>query len=234
MKAYRPLLAALLLCFGLGAAAQDDQFPEFPDHTVPLQYVIKEWHTQGLYTAGWDKPATIRNYVVGLANAYPNDLFQMIVAKIAGLDVDDALWEYVLDVQNGYVSAKLGTETIPSMQMCYWRCSDGSRLVGVALEGYEYNLEEREPDPNWTDEEMEDHIHVRLNDIAFFRILGDQALWRPVPVRTVCGRDFDFKEYDKIELPHQGKDIRLITLDEEGDEHVTALKWNGNGFTPSR
>ena len=56
----------------------------------------------------------------------------------------------------------------------------------------------------------------------------------PVSVRKACGREVKFQEYDKIELPRQGKDIRLITFDEEGEEHVTTLKWNGNGFTVAR
>ena len=233
MKHLRLLAAALaLLCGCFAASAQDDEVPDMPDHGVALQQVIREWHAQGFYSAGWDKQPTIRNYFVGLAESYPNDLFQMIVAKMVGLDVDDALWNYVLDVANGFVSGELGTETTPSVQMCYWRCNDGSRLVGVALQGYEYSMEES--DPAWTDEEIEDHRFVKLNDIAFFRILGDESLMRPLPVRKVCGREVKFQEYDKIELPRQGKDIRLVKTDEEDNEHVTTLKWNGNGFTVAR
>ena len=233
MKHLRLLAAALaLLCGCFAASAQDDEFPDMPDHGVALQQVIREWHTQGFYSAGWDKQPTVRNYFVGLAESYPNDLFQMIVAKMVGLDVDDALWNYVLDVANGFVSGELGTETTPSVQMCYWRCNDGSRLVGVALQGYEYSMEES--DPAWTDEEIEDHRFVKLNDIAFFRILGDESLMRPLSVRKVCGREVKFQEYDKIELPRQGKDIRLVKTDEEDNEHVTTLKWNGNGFTVAR
>lgn len=232
MKPIKLFAAALaLLCCGLSAAAQDD-YPDMPNYGVPLQKVIREWHTQGFYSAGWDKQPTVRNYFVGLAESYPNDLFQMIVAKMVGLDVDDALWNYVLDVANGFVSGELGTETTPSVQMCYWRCGDGSRLVAVALQGSEYS--EEEPDPSWTDEEIDDHIFVKLNDIAFFRIQGDELLMYPVSVRKACGREVKFQEYDKIELPRQGKDIRLITFDEEGEEHVTTLKWNGNGFTAPR
>ena len=39
--------------------------------------------------------------------------------------------------------------------------------------------------------------------------------------------------YDRIELPRQGKDIRLITFGEEDldSEIVTTLKWNGSRFT---
>ena len=227
MKTIQILFAAATLLLAVPAVrAQDDGFPDMADHGVALQHVIREWHDVGLYTAGWDSKPGIRNYFVGLAHAFPGDLFQMIENKMLGLDVDDAVWNYELDEKNGYIAGELGTETSPSVQMCYWRCSDGSRLIGVALQGYEYNLEE--PDPNWTEEEAEDKIHVCLNDIAFFRILQDEQIWRPVPVRKVCGRDIDFKAFDQIQLPRQGKDI--VLTDHINDKVVT-LKWNGNGFT---
>ena len=176
MKALRLLFAAALVCLSFSAFAQDDEFPELADHGVYLQHVMQEWHDKGLYTAGWDDKPTIRNYFVGLANAYPDDLLQMIVSKLLGLDVDDAFTEFVLDEKNGYVMAELCTETSPSVQMCYWKCNDGTRLIGVATLGEEYNIDESEPDPSWTDEEMEDNIFVNLNDIAFFRVCTDEML----------------------------------------------------------
>ena len=224
------LFTVIALCFQAPAWAQDDDFPELTDHEVALQQVVKEWHSKGLYTAGWAEKPTIRNYFVGLANAYPGDLFQMMVGKMLGLGTDDALSEYTLDERNGYISGELGTETSPSVQMCFWNCKDGSRLVGVALQGYEYNLEEADPD--WTDEEIDDNIFVNLNDIAFFRILSDEMIWRPVAVRDICGREIDFREYDRIEMPRQGKDIRLIFVPEIGEEDVvTTLAWDGTRFT---
>jgi len=222
-------VTAALMCLSLGAWAQDDAFPELADHGVALQQVIKEWHSKGLYTAGWDEKPTIRNYFVGLANAYPDDLFQMMVGKMLGLGTDDALSEYTLDERNGYISGELGTETSPSVQMCFWNCKDGSRLIGVALQGYEYNLEESDPD--WTDEEIDDNIFVNLSDIAFFRILSDELIWRPVAVRDICGQEINFREYDRIEMPRQGKDIRLVFVPEDGDDIVTTLVWDGARFT---
>ena len=222
-------VTAALMCLSLGAWAQDDAFPELADHGVALQQVIKEWHSKGLYTAGWAEKPTIRNYFVGLANAYPDDLFQMMVGKMLGLGTDDALSEYTLDERNGYISGELGTETSPSVQMCFWNCKDGSRLIGVALQGYEYNLEESDPD--WTDEEIDDNIFVNLSDIAFFRILSDELIWRPVAVRDICGQEINFREYDRIEMPRQGKDIRLVFVPEDGDDIVTTLVWDGARFT---
>ena len=146
-----------------------------------------------------------------------------------GLGTDDALSEYTLDERNGYISGELGTETSPSVQMCFWNCKDGSRLIGVALQGYEYNLEESDPD--WTDEEIDDNIFVNLNDIAFFRILPDEMIWRPVAVKDICGRNFSFILYDRIEMPRQGKDIKLVEIAEFGDEAVTTLSWDGTRFT---
>ena len=226
------LAAAALLCSCFQATAQDDVLPDTADHGVPLQQVIKEWHDVGLYTAGWDEKPTIRNYFVGLAEAFPNDLFHMIVCKMLGLDVKESIWDYVLDIQNGYISGMLGTETSPSVQMCYWNCNDGSRLIGVALSGSEYNLEE--PDPSWDDDEADEHIFVNLNDIAFFRIIGDESIWRPVPVSKVCGREIDFKLYNEIHLPRQGKDIKLVNDDEIDPIPSLTLRWNGKGFTPVR
>lgn len=227
------LAAAALLCSGFRAAAQDDVLPDTADHGVLLQQVVKEWHDVGLYTAGWDKKPTIRNYFVGLSDAFPNDLFQMIVRKMLGLDVDDAVWDYVLDEQNGYISGTLGTETSPSVQMCYWNCNDGSRLIGVALSGSEYNMEETDPDRPYDEDEEED-VFVILNDIAFFRIIGDESIWRPVPVSRVCGREIDFRQYNEIRLPRQGKDIQLVNEDEIDPTPSLTLRWNGNGFTPVR
>ena len=50
--------------------------------------------------------------------------------------------------------------------------------------------------------------------------LKDDDFWKPLiaPIEVIEGKE----------------PILQVTLDEEGDEHVTALKWNGNGFTPSR
>ena len=115
-----------------------------------------------------------------------------------------------------------------SVQMCYWRCADGSRLIGVSVQGYEYMdvpVEEMEPDEddeygNWT---------VCFNDLAFFCVLSDELIWRPVPARELCGWDYDFKEY-YVELPRSGKDIRMTDHDGE----VTLLKWDGGRFSVTK
>ena len=233
MKTLPLFLTAALLCLSFGAKAQNNDFPKLADHGVYLQDVMKEWHDQGLYTAGWDDKPTIKNYFVGLANAYPDDLFQMIVSKLLGLGVDDALTEFTLDEKNGFISGELGTETTPSVQMCYWNCKDGSRLIAVALQGYEYNMDDTLPEIEVDEEEYEedDNVFVCLNDIAFFRIRPDEMIWRPVAVKDICGRDFSFILYDRIELPRQGKDIRLVEITESGDEDVTTLSWDGTRFT---
>ena len=142
-----------------------------------------------------------------------------------GLDVDNAVMDYVMDEKNGYASGTLGTETSPSVQMCYWKCNDGSRLIAVAIQGYEY----RDDEGDTSDDEDEDNWTVCVNDLAFFRIQGDELLWRPVPVRQVCGRDFDFKDYF-TQLPRTGKDIQLT----DTDGNVLLLKWNGSRFTATK
>ena len=224
----RFLIAAALCCLSFGAFGQDDDF-KFSDHTVTLQEMVKEWHGQNLYTAGWDENPGIRNYFVGLADAYPTDLFQTVVHKFLGFDVDGAFDEFTLDERNGYVAAGLGTELSNSVQMCYWRCNDGSRLIGVSVQGYEYNIEvseeEMEPDEDgeygdWT---------VCFNDLAFFRVLEDELIWRPVQVKDLCGWDYKFEEY-YVELPRTGKDIRMTDTDGE----VTLLKWDGARFSVTK
>ena len=222
----RILLTAALCCIATGAFAQDEF--KFSDHGVTLQEMVKEWHDQNLYTAGWDDNPGIRNYFVGLADAYPTDLFQAVVHKFLGFDVDDAFEDFTLDERNGYVSASLGTELSCSVQMCYWRCNDGSRLIGVSVQGFEYMdipEEEMEPDEdgeygNWT---------VCFNDLAFFRVLEDELIWRPVLAKDLFGWDYDFKEF-YVELPRSGKDIRMTDHDGE----VTLLKWDGARFSVTK
>ena len=221
----RILLTAALCCIAAGAFAQDEF--KFSDHGVTLQEMVKEWHDQNLYTAGWDDNPGIRNYFVGLADAYPTDLFQTVVHKFLGFDVEDAFEDFVLDERNGYVSASLGTELSCSVQMCYWRCNDGSRLIGVAVQGYEYSEDEEEMEPdedgeygNWT---------VCFNDLAFFRVLSDELIWRPVLAKDLFGRDYDFEEY-YVELPRSGKDIRMT----DSDGEITLLKWNGARFNVTK
>ena len=222
----RILLTAALCCLAAGAFAQDAL--NFSDHVITLKEMVKEWHGQNLYTAGWDENPGIRNYFVGLSDAYPTDLFQIVVHKFLGFDVDDAFEDFVLDERNGYVSASLGTELSCSVQMCYWRCNDGSRLIGVSVQGYEYMdipEEEMEPDEddeygNWT---------VCFNDLAFFRVLEDELLWRPVLPKDLFGWDYDFEEF-YVELPRSGKDIRMTDHDGE----VTLLKWDGARFSVTK
>lgn len=224
MKKLYVLFAAALLCLSLGVRAQSDELPELADHGVYLQDVMKEWHDKGVYTAGWDDKPTIKNYFVGLAHAYPDDLLLMMVEKLVGLGVDDALSEFTLDEKNGYISGELGTETSPSVQMCFWNCKDGTRLIGVALQGYEYNMEETYGNDD------DDELFVCLNDIAFFRIRPGEMIWRPVAVKDICGQELAFLLYDRIELPRQGKDIKLVEVAEFGDEAVTTLSWDGTRF----
>ena len=127
------------------------------------------------------------------------------------------------------MAASLGTELSCSVQMCYWRCNDGSRLIGVSVQGFEYNSdvpeEEMESDE---DDEFEDWT-VCFNDLAFFRVLEDELIWRPVQPKDLFGWDYDFKEF-YVELPRSGKDIRMTDTDGE----VTLLKWDGARFSVTK
>lgn len=222
------LAAAILFGFSFGAFAQDEEF-NFADHGVALQQIVKEWHGQNLYTAGWDENPGIRNYFVGLADAYPTDLFQNVVHKMLGFDVEGAFEDFTLDERNGYIAASLGTELSCSVQMCYWKCNDGSRLIGVSVQGFEYdmNVSEEEMEP---DEDGEyGNSTVCFNDLAFFRVLQGELIWYPVQVKELCGWDYKFEEY-YVELPRAGKDIRMT----DSDGEVTLLKWNGARFSVTK
>lgn len=221
------LLTAVAACvlLGLGTVAQAQDEYKFADTVLSLQQVTAQWHDQNLYTAGWDESPTIRNYFVGLATTYPTDLFHNILYTMLGFNTEGVIGDYVLDEKNGFISGKLLSQIESAMQMCYWRCNDGNRLVGVAVMGDEFSdapVPEDDPD-------FEVDV-VCINDLMFFRIEKDELIWRPVSPRSLLGRDYNFAEYE-ISLPRQGKDITL-TNRETGK--VTKLTWNGARFSAAK
>ena len=50
-------------------------------------------------------------------------------------------------------------------------------------------------------------------------------------MKEICGKNYKLADYN-IRLPRQGKDI-ILTNESKPSANVV-LKWNGNGFTPSK
>lgn len=225
MKRLATLFAALvLLCCGFNAQAQDEEAYKFADTCLSFQQVLSQWQDQNLYTAGWDESPTIRNYFAGFATTYLTDLTREMLFMMLGLNAEDALSGYVLDERAGYIRATLAAQLESTLQMCYWRCSDGSRLVAVAVKSEEFF--DSEDGEEVIDEDGDMKVWT-ATDMMFYRIRKGELLWRPVTPTKLLGRKLDFNRYI-IELPRQGKDI-LLTGSETGK--VTTLKWTGNGFS---
>ena len=218
------LLHAALLTGSLSVQAQESQYT-FPNHHVSFVQIEKEWGKHHVYTAGNQDTPNIKAYFLGFSYYYPNDILQSMVDVMVGLG-DETYSKnyfgdtYVCDMQNGYIGATAMTELSIGVQMRYWRCNDGSILIGIAVEGDEY-----------TDGDCEDRSTVNINAMQFFRTKTDIALWTPYSMKEICGKNYKLADYN-IRLPRQGKDI-ILTNESKPSANVV-LKWNGNGFTPSK
>ncbi|MBP3726847.1 MAG: hypothetical protein J6I60_06520 [Bacteroidaceae bacterium] len=215
---FRMLLPALLIA--VGAQAQQKEYT-FANHHVSFVQIEKEWGEQHVYSAGDQDSPDIRAYFLGFSHTYPNDIVQRMVDVMVGLGGEINFGDtYVCDLQHGYIGAEAMTELSIAVQMRYWRCNDGSILIGVAVEGDEY-----------TDGDCDDRSTVNVNAMQFYRTTTDIALWTPYPMKEICGKNYKLSTYH-IQLPRQGNDI-VLTHQSKPSASVV-LKWNGNGFTPSK
>ena len=222
------VVACAMLVAPVRMLAQEEEY-KFGDHEMSTSEIIKEWHDQNLYSAGTvGNKMTIKNYFVGLAYAYPNYLLHAGVDYLLGFDTENFMNGMVLDEKNGYFKAEVFTELTNKVEMCYWRTDDGGVLVGVAFIGDEYRYEGNDDlDPILPGEDPEDRVTACINDLMFFKINGDEMIWRPRTPEVMCGKKFDFRQYD-IELPRVGKDVKLTR---RSDNKVILLKWTGSRFT---
>ncbi|MBR1594200.1 MAG: hypothetical protein IJ692_06325 [Alloprevotella sp.] len=223
MKKVLFLLAALLAPCLTHAQIEDEEEFHFSDRTLTFAQIEQEWQVQNLYTLTQSPRPDIKEYFLSFALAYPNDPLQRILAQVLGYDQEGTVGNYVMDVKNGYLQAELLTELTLGVQMCYWRMTDGGTLVGVCFFGDEYKMD----DDGFTADCDEDDRTICINDLMFFRINPDECIWRPRTPQALCGRMFDFSAYD-IQLPRQGKDIRLTH--KTNPSRSLVLRWTGKGF----
>ncbi len=230
MKHFATIAAIVLITI---CTAAQDQY-KFANHGISCSQLVNEWHDQNLYTAAHEAKPDIVLYMLSFAQAYPTDITNSIVAEAMGFENLGVFT--TVDKGNGYIRGELQTELTTTLQMCYWRCNDGI-LIAVAIQGDEYT-DERECDSDHDSDSEKDNgdcecrgddgITVNINDLMFFKILSDEALWRPITPQALCGRTFDFSNYE-IVLPQEGKDIELRATTKGPASY--RLTFNGTAFT---
>lgn len=191
---------------------------EFADNTLTIGRIEQQWHNRHFFMADRNTaPRDIKRCFVSFAQAYPNEFFNLVMCHLLGFETDGFISGFVCDERNGYIAAEQLTELSQSVQMCYWKCTNGDIIVGIALQGEEY-----------TDERYGDGPPVRsVNDLMFFKVEKGEVMWLPKTPRQMLGRDYDFTRYD-IALPRVGKDITLTPKGRVGKTVV--LRWNGKDF----
>lgn len=217
----RFVLAMMILATATICARGDDDVFNFANHTLSFTQIEKEWQNQNLYTGSDNENPTIEDYFLGFSQAYPNDFMNMIVTRMLGREASGTLGDYMMDVRNGYLNAKLMAELELRLQMCYWRCSNGNILVGVSLSGDEY-------DPVATDDEGFAMVN-NVNDLMFFEVKKGETVWWPRKPSLLTGRNLNFKDFN-VELPRVGKDIKLSPGEDNPGAGNYLLKWDGAKF----
>lgn len=210
------------MCLTGTTMAQDYNFAT---HTLSFYEIEKEWHNQNFFTATRAENTNIKEYFLSLAQAYPNDLFNFVVANMMGLKTDGFIGNVIIDARNGYIAADMLTELTGNVQMCHWRCNDGGTLVAVALQGNEYICEGIDYDKSFYD--PDDERCININDLMFFKIDYEEVLWQPKSPKEMCGNKFNFHEYS-IELPRKGKNI--VLKHKTNSKANYTLQWNGTSF----
>lgn len=218
------LLTVLTLAVMCTAQTAMGQEMIFADNELSLSQIEKQWHNAHIYAIQEPEHATIDQFVLAFSQAYPNYLCNRVVAKMLGVGQDGYIGDYVLDKKNGFFHAEGLAELTESIEMCYWRCSDGGVIVAVALQGDEYVYDESVPIEEQT---CDDRTTQCLNDLMFYRINPDELLMRPITPNAMCGRSFNFEKYE-IKLPQDGRDIVLNPIEDNTPGYT--LKWNGKDF----
>lgn len=217
------LFISALIAFVAALPARAQERYDFVDHTLSFAQIEKEWQVKNFYTATFSERPSIKECVLSVAQAYPNDMLNMVVCTMMGYDSEGRLANYVLDERNGFFSATLLTELDMGFEMCLWRLSGGATLVAVAVNAYEYN-------PNYSGDDVDDDTdrYIDCTDLMFFRIDSDGAVWWPIRPQQLLDRTVDFHDY-VISLPRVGKDIKL-TPKMERDVAPITFRWNEQRF----
>ncbi len=215
MKKVRIILLSVMMSASMLCQAQDYNIPY-----VSIQEIANVWDKTSMCTLGNREKANIKSYFLTFASTFPNDFFHEVLGKMMGLESYN-IGNFVCDTKNGYLRATYLVQIESHLQMCYWRCNDGTRLIGVVLQGCTEAL----IDPDF-DGDKEPHC----TNLLFFYKLTEYSCWdTPMSLKAACGRDFHLYDYD-IELPQVGKDILLKANGNNKQAKSYRLKWNGNGF----
>ena len=210
----KKLLLIVALAFTtMMASAQEDNVDY---HQVEIGDLLKYCSTERVVYAGnyGDRKSSLEALLLSFSEAYPNELFyQLIRTQMMG---KNEMSDCVFDKANGYCSAELLTELSPSFALCYWSKTDGTYLVGLALNGYTYvEVPGREPDENATS----------LASLFFYTLDIGEPFLEPVSADKILGEKLGSLENYTIRLPRQGKDIVL-----EKDGKKTIFRWNDGTF----
>lgn len=224
-RAVVSLISVICVLFSSACYGQDDYDLKVADHSLSFNQIEKEWHNQNIYTVTNSESSDIFGYFLSFSQAYPNDILNMIVVRALGMLDEGIIGDFVMDKKAGFMRGTAFTELTQDVEMCYWNCSNGARIVAVSLAGYEYTYDDEIEGEEVT---CDDRGVICVNDLMFYRLNSDEALWHPLTPKAICGRDFEFDKY-KVKLPRQGKDI--IIADAETDAVRYVLKWNDGRFT---
>lgn len=220
MKNLRKCLMVVLLASAVAANAQIENF-EYNSPDKSFAEIEAEWTKSLVSTVGNPKAPNIKTYFLSFAVQYPNDLFSNMLACMLGVGRDGFVGDYVCDVKNGYIQGTLLCQFEQCMQMCYWRCNDGRILIGVYINGCNEGAMAAE-----TEADMEECC---TNALLFYKLNEYGVWWEPVLPGKIVNKDLRYYDY-KIQLPRQGKDIKLKWGPQERTGKNYTLKWNGNGF----
>lgn len=218
MTNLRKCLIAVLLTSAVAVSAQDEF--DFDSPNKSFEEIESVWAKNQVLTVGKTKAPNIKMYFLSFAVQYPNELFSEMLACMLGVGAD-IVGNFVCDERNGYIQGELLAQFEQRAQMCYWRCNDGRILVGVYISGCNEGAMAAE-----TEADME---RCCTNALMFYKLNEYGVWWDPVMPKQIVNKDLRYYDY-QIQLPRQGKDIKLKWGPQERTGKNYTLKWNGNGF----
>ena len=220
----KKIILSLILTISMTGIATARDY-NFAANTLSFYEIEQQWHNQNFFTATRAETTNVKEYFLSLAQAYPNEFFDLVVANLMGFKTDGFIHNVVVDTRNGYLSAEILTELTGIVQICHWRCSDGGTLIGVALIGDEYICDGIDYDKSYYN--PDDNRTINVNDLMFFKIDPEEVLWQPKTPKEMCGHKFNFHQYS-IQLPRKGKDVVLKHKSNPKENYT--LQWNGTSF----
>ena len=210
----KKLLLIVALAFTTMMASAQEENCAY--HQLEIGDLLKYCKTETVpYVGDYnDKKLSLVTLLLSFSEAYPNELFnQLVRTQLMGKNEES---DCVFDTANGYCSAELLTELSPSVALCYWSKTDGTYLVGLALNGYTYGeVPGRDSEENSTS----------ISSLFFYTYTLGEPFFMPVSTDKILGTKLGSLENYTIRLPRQGKDIVL-----EKDGKKTVFRWNNGTF----